>query len=48
MVSGRRIQSLYRDVLLNLRKIGAVAIQGFEYRAMAASSQVIDEDIPVP
>jgi hypothetical protein len=41
VISGRRVQNLYRHVLLSRRKIGAVAIQGFEYRALAAASQSI-------
>jgi hypothetical protein len=35
------MQNLYRHVLLRLRKIGAVAIQGFEHQAPAAASQSI-------
>ncbi len=42
------MQNFYRHVPLSFRKMGAVAIQGFEYRALAAASQSIYENIPVP
>jgi hypothetical protein len=42
------MQNLYRHVLLSQRKIGAVAIQGFEYHALAAVSQSLYENIPIP
>jgi len=42
------MQNFYRHVLLSFRKIGAEAIQGFEYRTLTAASQSIYEHIPIP
>jgi hypothetical protein len=42
-----RVQYFYRDVSIILGKIGAVAIQRLEHRALAAASQAFFENIPI-